>query len=92
MGLHHLTETAWMNGSGKQSNTVTARAGITAAGAYAICAALGICRYMPQGEQLISHIAKQTNTQTPIAKTRWHSSGSLPLTPTRSVLNASLTT
>jgi hypothetical protein len=63
MGLHHLTETAWMNGSGKQSNTVTAHAGITAAGESETCAARAICRYMPQGEQSISHIAKQRNTQ-----------------------------
>ena len=51
MGLHHLTETAWMNGSGKPSNTATVRAGITAAGESETCAARAICRYMPQGEQ-----------------------------------------
>ena len=51
MGLHHLTETAWMNGSGKQSNTATVVVGITAAGEYETCAAQAIFRYMPQGEQ-----------------------------------------
>jgi hypothetical protein len=90
MGLHLHLGRAWMNGSGKPSNTVTARAGITAAGAYAICAAQGICQYMPQGEQLTCHIAKQRNTQTQTVKIRWHSSGLLPLTQTRLVLSAYL--
>jgi hypothetical protein len=51
-----------------------------------------ICQYMPQGEQLTCHIAKQRNTQTQTVKIRWHSSGLLPLTQTRLALNAYLIT
>jgi len=73
MGLHHLTETAWMNGSGKQSNTVTAHAGITAAGESETCAARAIFPFMPADERLISHIPNLKSIQPRTVKALWPS-------------------